>query len=48
MLRFRPLGAAPALAGAAGTRPLFERLAKGGFHLSPDLVAAVLAELGED
>jgi hypothetical protein len=24
------------------------RLAKSGFHLSPDLVAAVLAELGED
>ena len=29
-------------------QPLFERLAKSGFHLSPDLVAAVLAELGED
>ena len=29
-------------------RPLFERLAHGGFHLSSDLVAAVLEELGED
>ena len=29
-------------------RPLFERLAQSGFHLSSDLVAAVLEELGED
>jgi predicted nucleic acid-binding protein len=28
--------------------PLFKRLAESGFHLSPDFVAAVLAELGED
>jgi predicted nucleic acid-binding protein len=28
-------------------RPLFERLANAGFHLSPELVAAVLAEVGE-
>jgi len=33
------------LAGAA--RPLFQRLTERGFHLSPELVAAVLAELGE-
>ena len=31
-----------------GARPLFKRLAACGFYLSPDLVAAVLAELGED
>ena len=29
-------------------RPLFKRLADSGFHLSSDLVAAVLDELGED
>jgi len=29
-------------------RPLFKRLAESGFHLSPDLVAAVLEDLGED
>ena len=29
-------------------RPLFKRLADSGFHLSPDLVAAILIELGED
>jgi predicted nucleic acid-binding protein len=29
-------------------RPLFKRLAESGFHLSPDFVAAILAELGED
>ena len=29
-------------------RPLFERLAERGFHLSTELVAAVLGELGED
>lgn len=29
-------------------RPLFNRLAQSGFHLSPELVAAVLEELGED
>jgi len=29
-------------------RPLFKRLEECGFYLSPDLVAAVLAELGED
>jgi predicted nucleic acid-binding protein len=29
-------------------RPLFKRLAESGFHLSPELVAAVLEELGED
>jgi predicted nucleic acid-binding protein len=29
-------------------RPLFKRLAESGFHLSPDLVVAVLEELGED
>jgi predicted nucleic acid-binding protein len=29
-------------------RPLFERLGARGFHLSPELVAAVLAELEED
>jgi predicted nucleic acid-binding protein len=29
-------------------RPLFKRLAECGFYLSPDLVAAVLVELGED
>jgi predicted nucleic acid-binding protein len=29
-------------------RPLFKRLAESGFHLSPDLVAAILAELGEN
>lgn len=28
-------------------RPLFKRLAESGFHLAPDLVAAVLEELGE-
>jgi len=28
-------------------RPLFKRLAESGFHLSADLVTAVLAELGE-
>jgi predicted nucleic acid-binding protein len=31
---------------AAG--PLFKRLAESGFHLSHDLVAAILVELGED
>jgi len=29
-------------------RPLFKRLAECGFYLSPDLVAAILVELGED
>jgi hypothetical protein len=29
-------------------RPLFKRLAESEFHLSPDLVAAVLVELGEN
>lgn len=29
-------------------RPLFRRLAESGFHLSADLVAAVLEELGEN
>lgn len=29
-------------------RPLFKRLAESGFHLSPDLVAAILEELEED
>ncbi len=29
-------------------RPLFERLAASGFHLSSDLIAAVLEELEED
>jgi predicted nucleic acid-binding protein len=29
-------------------RPLFKRLADSGFYLSPDLVAAVLVQLGED
>lgn len=29
-------------------RPLFERLADSRFYLSPDLIAAVLVELGED
>ena len=29
-------------------RPLFTRLAESGFHLSQDLVAAVLVELGEN
>jgi predicted nucleic acid-binding protein len=29
-------------------RPLFKRLAESGFHLAPDLVAAVLEELGEN
>lgn len=33
---------------ATAARPLFERLAESGFHLAPDLVAAVLAELEED
>jgi len=28
-------------------RPLFQRLAESGFHLAPELVAAVLDELGE-
>ena len=28
-------------------RPLFKRLAKSGFHLAPELVAAILEELGE-
>ena len=34
------------LVAAAG--PLFKRLAQSGFHLSAELVAAVLEELGED
>ena len=29
-------------------RPLFKQLAESGFHLSPELVAAVLEELGEN
>jgi hypothetical protein len=29
-------------------RPLFKRLAESGFHLYPDLVAAVFEELGEN
>jgi len=31
-----------------GARPLFKRLAESGFHLSPELVAAVLEEVGEN